>query len=160
MATKPKAGIRKGAKAAPKATKTSPAKAGKAARAKALVLKGLSPSITVNDLEKSLRFYVDALGFKVTHRWESAGKLMGVMVGAGECEIGLSQDDWAKGKKRVKGAGLRIYAETWQDLGALADRVRANGFAAEGPKKEPWGATVVAVDDPDGFHLTFHGRMN
>src|SRR5450756_2047631 len=69
---------------------------------KSLLLRSLSPSFTVNDLERSLLFYVEALGFTVKQRWEQDGQLLGVMLVAGKCELGIGQDDWAKGHDRAK----------------------------------------------------------
>ena len=164
----------KAVKAAKAAAKTKSAAASKAPNKKAaparktikarqepetLRLRGLSNSYTVNDLSASMRFYVDAVGFVVKSTWEKDGVLLGVMLVAGQSEIGLSQDNWAKGKDRVKGQGFRLYAETTQDLGKLADRIRAHGFAAEGPTKEHGGATTVSTADPDGFLITFHDPM-
>ena len=127
---------------------------------KSLRLRDLSPAFTVGDLAASLRFYVDGLGFTVKHRWERDGKLLGAQLIAGLCEISIGQDDWAKGRDRAKGVGFRVYLETVQNLGELAVRIRANGYAADGPTKEPWGATTVTVTDPDGFKLTFHDPMD
>jgi lactoylglutathione lyase len=120
-----------------------------------LRLRSLMPSLTVGDLERSLRFYVDGLGFIVKDRWEEEGKLLGVMLVAGACHFGLSQDDWAKGRDRRKGVGFRVWAETAQDLDALAARLREHGIEHDGPKTEPWGARSLSVTDPDGFTLTF-----
>jgi catechol 2,3-dioxygenase-like lactoylglutathione lyase family enzyme len=162
--SKPKSAARPKAAAASRAPKKKAAPARKVMKARqepeSLRLRGLSNSYTVNDLAASMRFYVDALGFTVKSKWEKDGVLLGVMLVAGQSEIGISQDDWAKGRDRVKGQGFRLYAETSQDLGKLADRIRAQGFAADGPKKEPWGATTVSTADPDGFLITFHDPMD
>ncbi|HVR29207.1 MAG TPA: VOC family protein [Thermoanaerobaculia bacterium] len=120
-----------------------------------LRLRSLTPSFTVGDLERSVRFYVDGLGFHVKDRWEEEGKLLGVMLVAGACHVGLSQDDWAKGRDREKGVGFRVWAETVQDLDALAARLREHGIEHDGPKTEPWGTRSLSVTDPDGFTLTF-----
>ena len=48
------------------------------------------------------------------------GVLRGVMLKAGACDLGLSQDDWAKGRDRKKGEGMRIWCQTAQDIDALA----------------------------------------
>jgi|SRR5580693_2211875 lactoylglutathione lyase len=120
----------------------------------ALRLRTLSPALTVGDLERSLQFYVEGLGFSVKDRWEQDGRLMGVMLVAGTCELGLSQDDWAKGRDRVKGVGFRLYAETSQSLEGIAARAREHGIAVQGPKTAPWGARMMEVEDPDGFKIT------
>ena len=69
-------------------------------------MKTLTPSFTVNDLQKSISFF-EGLGFAVDERWEDGGVLLGVMLRAGEARIGLSQDDWKKGRDRQKGGGSR-----------------------------------------------------
>ena len=66
-----------------------------------LRLRAIEPSLTVNDLERSVRFYTEALGFFVSERWTDNGVLRGVMLKAGVCSLGLSQDDWSKGRDRV-----------------------------------------------------------
>lgn len=119
-----------------------------------LRLRSLSPALTVDDLERSLRFYTDALGFTVEERWEDEGELKGVMLLAGTCHVGLSQDDWAKGRGREKGVGFRIFAETVQDLDVIAQRLRQHGVEPDGPKDDPWGTRSLTVTDPDGFKLT------
>jgi catechol 2,3-dioxygenase-like lactoylglutathione lyase family enzyme len=121
-----------------------------------LRLKSFTPSITVNDLSKSLAFYTDGLGFIVAERWAHGDVLQGVMLKAGACELGLAQDDWKLGKDRKKGQGLRIWCDTAQDIDAIAARLKAAGFPlTEEPEDRPaWGVRSFSVDDPDGFHLT------
>jgi lactoylglutathione lyase len=110
----------------------------------------------VSDLERSLIFYTEVLGFIVRERMTGDdGKLLGVMLKAGASELGLSQDDWSKGRDRKKGEGVRIWCETTQNVDALAERIKAAGVPlTDGPRDEPWGARTVGVDDPDGYHLT------
>ncbi|HEV8631417.1 MAG TPA: VOC family protein [Thermoanaerobaculia bacterium] len=124
-----------------------------------LRLRGLSAGLTVDDLARSMRFWVDGLGFYVKERWERNGVLGGVSLVAGGCEVNLSQDDWAKGRGRLKGVGVRLYAEATEDLGALAERVRRRGVPAAGPVVAPWGARVLHFNDPDGFQLTIFQDM-
>ena len=122
-----------------------------------LRLRALQPSFTVDDLERSVRFYTDVLGFIVSERWTDGGVLRGVMLKAGVCELGLSQDDWAKGRDRRKGQGMRIWCKTEQDIDALAARIKAaGGRLTEQPRDQSWGARSLSVDDPDGFGLTIY----
>jgi len=142
---------------AARAAKRARAAARKARRApETLRLKSFTPSLTVNDLGKSLAFYTDALGFFVGERWQDGDVLRGVMLKAGASELGLSQDDWKLGKDRKKGVGFRIWCDTAQDVDAVAARVKAAGFKlTEEPEDHPaWGVRSFSVDDPDGFHLT------
>jgi len=165
-AAKPKAA--KGAKAAkPRASagrkKPAAAKAAAAApqreikdRRQPETLRCLSQSVslTVDDLERSLAFYVDGLRFHVKDRWERDGRLLGVEMMAGACMVGLSQDDWAKGRDRSKGLGMRIYLETSQDVDTVAAGLRRRGVPLKGPEDSPWGSRAIHVTDPDGYHLT------
>jgi uncharacterized glyoxalase superfamily protein PhnB len=115
----------------------------------------LSVMFTANDLTGSIRFYTEGLGFVITDRYEHEGKLRGVMMEAGDARLGLSQDDFAKGRDRIKGAGMGLYLETDQDLDVLAGRAKAAGITLEGdPAPLPWGPMAFRVKDPDGFALT------
>jgi len=125
-------------------------------RPESLRLRDLAPGFTVNNLAESMAFYVDGLGFTIEQRWETDGELRGVMIKAGRCRMGLSQDDFAKGAERVKGQGMSIWLTTAQDLEALVARIKQNGIALTQELEEtPWGRKTFAVADPDGFKLTF-----
>jgi uncharacterized glyoxalase superfamily protein PhnB len=124
-------------------------------RPETLRLSSAAPGLTVNDLERSLAWYRDVVGFAVTERWERDGKLAGVEVAAGSVTFMLGQDDWKKGRDRVKGEGFRIYCETRQDVDRIADRIKASGGTLlQEPRDEPWGMRDLAVTDPDGFKIT------
>ena len=148
------------AKAKPAARKTAsrrvqPRKAAARAPAGGRALNTLSVSLTVNDLQKSLAWYRDVLGFTVSDRWESSGTLLGVELKAGRGVVMLGQDDWKKGRDRAKGEGFRLYSDTTQDVDRLAEQIKKRGGTlSQEPRDEPWGARALSIDDPDGFKLT------
>jgi len=143
-------------KRAAKVAKAKPRGAVARRQSETLRLRAFSPGLTVDDLEKSIAFYTGALGFTAGESFERDGKLVFVMLQAGSCELGLGQDDFAKGRDRKKGEGFRIRCETKQDIDALAARARAFGVRlTEEPGDKPWGVRAFSLDDPDGFHLTF-----
>jgi uncharacterized glyoxalase superfamily protein PhnB len=119
-------------------------------------LKGTSvmPSLTVDDLQQSLKFFT-GLGFEVEDRWEQDGVLLGVMLKAGDAHLGLSQDDGKKGRDRVKGVGMRIYIEANDDIDQVAARAQAAGInLVKAPHDTDWGNRAFEVTDPSGFLLT------
>jgi predicted enzyme related to lactoylglutathione lyase len=121
-------------------------------------VRSIEPSFTVSDLERSMRFYTDVLGFIVDERFtDERGVLRGARLKAGACQLGLSQDDWAKGRDRQRGVGVRIWCTTAQDIDEIAARITARGGTlTAGPEDEPDGGRSLSVDDPDGFHLTIY----
>lgn len=119
-----------------------------------LKAKTLEPSLTADDLQRSIRFY-QGLGFEVEDKWEDNGVLLGVMLKAGEARLGLTQDDWKKGHDRHKGVGMRVYLTTGQDLERLAGNAKSAGITLDSePHDTPWGSRVFDVTDPSGFKLT------
>jgi len=117
--------------------------------------KSLMPSLTVNDVTKSIQFYRDGLGFKVGQEWKDNGVLLGAMLEAGNISFGVSQDDFSKGRDRVKGVGMRFYFETEQDINVLAQQAKSAGIKLDdGPGPLSWGPLGFTVTDPDGFKLT------
>lgn len=117
-----------------------------------------SLSLSANDLERSLKFYT-GLGFVVQDRYEDEGRLQGVMLRAGDALLGVSQDDFAKGRDRVKGLGMSFYVETDQDVTALARQAKDVGVTLDGdPAPLPWGPMGFRATDPDGFKVTICNR--
>ena len=126
----------------------------------ALQISTIVPSLTVDDLQKSLAFY-EALGFTVDERWEDNGKLLGVMLRAGKNQIGLSQDDWKKGRDRKKGVGMRMYLSTTQNVDEIAARAKSAGIKLRSePHDSEWKSRIFEVADPSGFLLTISSETD
>ena len=112
------------------------------------------PTLTVDDLQKSITFY-EALGFAIDDRWEDNGTLLGVMMRAGSTQIGLNQDDWKKGHDRKKGIGVRLSLSTPGNVDEIASRARAAGVTLKSePHDTEWNSRAFEVTDPSGFLLT------
>jgi uncharacterized glyoxalase superfamily protein PhnB len=156
----PKTAVKKAAKKTAVARKAGRPALKARQQPESLRLRSAGPSFTVNDLHRSLSFYRDVLGFTPGERWEENGQLQGIELVAGSVVFWLGQDDWKKGRDRVKGLGFRMYCATSQDIDALAARVRAGGGTiVDEPKDEAWGGRAFGVRDPDGFTITFASRM-
>ena len=79
----------------------------------------LGCSITCKDLEASIRFYRDGIGFGVAQTYERDGKVATAIVTAGDCRLVLNQDDGKLGWDRVKGQGFFLQI----NVAGLADAV-------------------------------------
>jgi predicted lactoylglutathione lyase len=118
-----------------------------------LQISSIVPSFTVDDLQKSIKFY-EGLGFVVDEKWEENGVLLGVMLRAGKSRLGLSQDDWKKGRDRQKGIGMRIFIATTQKVDEIAARAKQAGIKLDAePHDSEWNR-AFEVTDPSGFKLT------
>jgi uncharacterized glyoxalase superfamily protein PhnB len=116
----------------------------------------LSCSLTCKDLDASLRFYRDVLGFAVGETYEVEDKVVAAVVVAGDCRLVLNQDDGKLGWDRIKGQGfyLQINVAGTADVDAAAERIRAAGGALlDEPEDRPWGVRMFQFKDPDGFKL-------
>ena len=121
----------------------------------AVQIGAIVPTLTVDDLQKSITFY-EALGFAIDERWEEQGTLLGVMLRAGKCRIGLNQDDWKKGRDRKKGIGVRLSISTTRaNVDEIARRARSAGITLKSdPHDTEWKSRAFEVSDPSGFLLT------
>jgi len=112
----------------------------------------MTASLTVKDLQRSVAWYRDSLGFTVDREIERDGKLRAVAIKAGAIRILLNLDDGARGFERVKGEGFSLQFITSQSVDEIADRIRKNGGSLETePADMPWGVRSFRVRDPDGF---------
>jgi len=124
-----------------------------------LQISTIVPSLTVDDLQKSISFY-EALGFTVEDRWEEKGTLLGVMLRAGKSQIGLNQDDWKKGRDRTKGIGMRLFMSTTQNVDEIAKRAKGAGITLKSePRDTEWKTRAFEVIDPTGFVWTIGSEM-
>lgn len=120
----------------------------------AVQISAIIPTLTVDDLQKSMTFY-EVLGFTVDERWEDKGTLLGAMLRAGKTQIGLNQDDWKKGRDRKKGIGVRLSLSTQQNVDEIARRAKSAGITLKSePQDTEWKSRAFEVVDPSGFVLT------
>jgi predicted enzyme related to lactoylglutathione lyase len=122
--------------------------------------RSLAASLTVSDLQRSLAWYRDVVGFTVDRKFEREGRLAAVALKAGAVELLLGQDDGARGEGRVKGEGFSLQITTTQDVDALAKRIQDRGGLLTTEPADVWGARVFRMQDPDGFRLTISSQRS
>lgn len=116
--------------------------------------RALSAALTVRDLDRSLAWYRDVVGFTVDKEHERDGKRVAVSLKAGAVRILLARDDGAKGLDRAKGEGFSLQITTAQDVDALARRIKDRGGVLASEPADVYGARAFRLVDLDGFKLT------
>ena len=112
------------------------------------------PVLHVIDVEASLGFYVNLLGFTSPWRYDEDGRARVAQVDRQGCALILA-DTWPE--KIGKGLMfISLNAEAETQIAAL-DALRAELEAKGAPVKEgSWGYRLLVVDDPDGNQLFFN----
>ena len=112
------------------------------------------PVLHVTDVEVSLRFYVERLGFTSPWRYEEDGKAHVAQVDRQGCALILA-DTWPE--KIGKGMSLNVEQETREAMIAALDALRTE-LEGKGVsvKEGSWGYRLLVIDDPDGNQLFFN----
>jgi lactoylglutathione lyase len=115
------------------------------------------PFFWVRDIRKSLDFYVDGLGFKITNQWIDEGTLRWCWLELGTAAMMLQEYSPERPPRNVTdhvvGAGVSI-CFTCKDALTIYRELKARGVVAKRPfvGNSMW---VTEVTDPDGYHLLF-----
>jgi uncharacterized glyoxalase superfamily protein PhnB len=115
------------------------------------------PVVHVTDVQASLRFYMQQLGFTSPWRYEEGGKVHVAQVDRQGCALILA-DTWAhKAGKAMTFISLNVEPPSIEAGNAALDALRAELESRSVAVKEgSWGYRVVIIDDPDGNQLFFH----
>jgi catechol 2,3-dioxygenase-like lactoylglutathione lyase family enzyme len=115
------------------------------------------PVLHVTDVEASLRFYVDRLGFTCPWHFDEDGRAYVAQVDRQGCALILAQRWPEKVGKGLIFISLNVEPETHQAAVAALDALRAELEARGVPVKDgSWGYRLLVVDDPDGNQLFFN----
>jgi uncharacterized glyoxalase superfamily protein PhnB len=114
------------------------------------------PLLQVFDIQASLSFYCDIIGFQVVDK--TAGWAMMRLSGATLMLNTAYEDDKrprSADPKRVKGhQDVSLYFEVL-DLDGLHAHLRGKGCKVNPPAKTSYGLRQMSVRDPDGYELCF-----
>ena len=112
------------------------------------------PVLHVADVEASLRFYVDRLGFTIPWRCDEDGRAHVAQVERQGCALILA-DTWPE--KIGKGLMFISLNDAPERQIAALDTLHAE-LEAKGVsvKEGSWGYRLLVVDDPDGNQLFFN----
>lgn len=115
------------------------------------------PVLHVKDVEVSLRFYIDRLGFTSPWRYEENGRVEVAQVERQGCALILC-DHWPeKVGKGLIFVSLNVEPPTREAAVAALDALRLELEGKGAPVRDgSWGYRLLVVDDPDGNQLFFN----
>jgi len=106
--------------------------------------------LEVNNLEESLSFYHNRLGFEIESRHlEAEPPLATVRVGSLRITLVQQLETMLK-----RGRGVHFVLSV-SDLDNFHKALRADGVEVSDPRDEGWGGRFVSLQDPDGYRLFF-----
>ena len=120
-------------------------------------VKQVVPFFAVTDIEASVRYYVEGLGFEMTQKWIDDGQLRWCWLQLEGAALMLQQfrteghDSWVPEGRVGEGVSLNFICE---DAIALYHTFKVRGIEAKRPfvGNAMW---VTGLIDPDGYKLFF-----
>jgi hypothetical protein len=111
------------------------------------------PFFFVSDMQRSLLWYVDGLGFTMTKQWIDQGQLRWCWLEHGKAALMLQEWHPSRGPKGEVGEGVSV-CFICRDALAIYREVTERGTQAEEPfvGNAMW---VTSLTDPDGYRLFF-----
>lgn len=119
------------------------------------VKKLLHTRMRVNDIERSAKFYVEALGLTVSRRHTSprGAQLVFLTTPGSEEEIELCQMPAGAEPVKVQ-PDLMHLAFAVDDLMAFAEVAKKKGYPlSDGPTKSSSGSVIAFIDAPEGYEV-------
>ncbi|GAA5024953.1 glyoxalase [Marivirga lumbricoides] len=108
-------------------------------------------SLQVKNLEKSIAFYTQNLGFEIEN---SNPQACVFKYGEGEASFAIRTPlEPIEGKEL--GVGVAIWFAVKEDVDALKEKFIANGITTTTPVMDTPFGKAFHVKDPDGYKLTF-----
>jgi uncharacterized glyoxalase superfamily protein PhnB len=125
-------------------------------------LKKLTPNLVVRNVERSVAFYRDLLGFTLGPTVPNAAPYVFAAVASGPVEVFFNAQDAASAeypafKDRPIGGTLTLYIDVVgvaRAYEALASKVKI----VMPLEKKFYGVTEFAFEDPDGYVITYAER--
>ena len=109
----------------------------------------LVPILGVADVQRSIDFYQETLGFEVMNTYAPEGKLCWAMVKSGDTRLMFSLSEPGRKEKDVL---LYFYPDNVVELHFV---LRSRGHRVSGLRVTFYGMKEFDFADPDGYPMTF-----
>jgi len=125
-------------------------------------VKKLTPNLVVSNVERSVAFYCDTLGFTLTQKVPDQSPLVFATVQSGDVEIFLNAPEPAIAeypafKSKPIGGTLTLFMEV-EGIASLHEALAGRVTVVMPLERKWYGVTEFAIVDPDGYVITFAER--
>jgi catechol 2,3-dioxygenase-like lactoylglutathione lyase family enzyme len=112
--------------------------------------------LRTNDLDRTIRFYTEYLGFELDFRYEDF--YAGIRAGNSVVHLKLIDDDDPSVDYVKQGGHFHLYLET-PDAAAAAEAIEKKGLELTDKLREtPWGTKEFVIEDDQGHTIYFGQR--
>jgi uncharacterized glyoxalase superfamily protein PhnB len=118
----------------------------------------LVPLLFVDDMERSMAFYRDRLGFKVAGVWEPDGKPSWCRLQRDGSAVMLQLACEEDGPAESRGRGIGFFF-ICDDAAAVHAEFSRRGLQLNPPEVAFYGMKQVFLKDPDGYELCFESPV-
>jgi lactoylglutathione lyase len=115
------------------------------------------PFFMVTNMDSSLNFYIEKLGFTIKHQWEPRGKIEWCWLQLGNASIMLQEYRQNPPSEKL-GEGVSVYF-ICEDALTIYNQITSNGLSTTEPfvGNNMW---VVGLKDPDGYNILFESATD
>jgi uncharacterized glyoxalase superfamily protein PhnB len=121
-------------------------------------IQDLIPLLFVEDMDGSLAFYRDQLGFDVAEKWEPEGKIAWCRLVRGGATLMLQEACEEDGPAAGRGRGVGFFFHC-DDADTVHIELCAKGLLLDPPTTAFYGMKQLFFKDPDGYELCFQSRV-
>ena len=125
----------------------------------AIEIRGLCPLLQVFDVQRSIDFYRDVLGFAVARKSDGPSELWWALLDRDGAELMLNSA-YESNERPPAPDPARVAAHCdaalyfgCPDLDAAYADLKARGIDAKAPFVQPYGMKQLYLNDPDGYQL-------
>ncbi|MBO6506115.1 MAG: VOC family protein [Kordiimonadaceae bacterium] len=110
------------------------------------------PSLYAPDLDATIAYYVETLGFEETGNWTEDGTRTWAEVSLGSSIVWFFANPIDDRPSAMMSGMIFIFVD---DVDSVAERLRGEVDFRWGPEEQPYGLREVGVEDPNGYLLVF-----
>ena len=124
----------------------------------------MTPLLNVEDAARSIRFYTEALSFRVVEEFERDGKPIWALLQNGEAKLMINQPDRVDSADGSYRRARPSYGETvlYFHVASAHDtraELSAAGYAVGAVTTETYGVNEFLLRDPDGYEIAIGSKL-